>query len=252
VKAWKPLAVVALAATALVAGNNRIEKLAASKPHAAVASPLKPTARVKAPAPIPVSTPIPVGQLAQLRFADLSPEVARKSHIGYYPRPAGSIWFPAVGLDGTVVAFFSSPVPTKILVWIDSPGSDGAVQHAETEIVVGAPSPPEPPLPPEPPQPPDPPKPTLTTLLLITASGNWCDACTAVAADTVPTLKASLGNRLTVADYQDAAAKTAYPESALVPRWVLTRPDGKIEKAIGYKTASEIEAWIAGEKGKPK
>jgi len=110
-------------------------------------------ARTKAPAPVPIGT-VPVGQIVQLGFTDLTADVARKSHLGYYPRPAGAIFFPAVGLDGNVAVFFSSPTAAKVLVWIDSPGVDGKVVHAEMEVTVGTPGPPEPPEPPVPP--PDP------------------------------------------------------------------------------------------------
>ena len=110
-------------------------------------------ARTKAPAPVPIGT-VPVGQIVQLGFTDLTADVARKSHLGYYPRPSGAIFFPAVGLDGNVAVFFSSPTAAKILVWIDSPGADGKVEHAEMEVTVGTPGPgptPDPdPVPPTP------------------------------------------------------------------------------------------------------
>ena len=119
--------------------------------------------------------------------------------------------------------------------------------YAEIYGVVIPPPPPTPPVPPEPPvpDPPVPPAPTQPTLLLITASGAWCDACNQLKSDTLPGLKTTLGPRLTVVDYTDPMAK-AYSESALVPRWVLTRPDGKTEKLIGYKTVDQINAWLKG------
>lgn len=218
-------------------------KLASPAP-AVVSAPLR------APTPVPIGT-IPVGQIVQLSFSDLTPAVARKSHIGYYPRPTGAVFFPAVGLNGDVAVFFSSPVAAKVLVWIDSPGAGGVVEHAEMEITIGTPGPVVPPVDP-PIDPPDPPKPTQATLLLITGEGDWCEACSAVKADTLPTIQKSLGDRLTMVDYSDAKAAKAFSESVLVPRWVLTRPDGKVEKAIGYKTVAEIDAWIAKQPGAKK
>lgn len=100
---------------------------------------------------------------------------------------------------------------------------------------------------PVPPTPPTPTPPVVhTTLTLITATGTWCAACTQLEADTMPGLRTELGDRLTVVDYTSAAAKTLYPESALVPRWVLTWPDGTKEKKIGYLTTDQLNAWLKG------
>jgi len=123
---------------ALFGGNIDTLKVAAPCPVPVVAPMASPALR--APAPVPIGT-ISVGQIAQLRFTDLTAEVARKSLLDYYPRPAGSIFFPAVGLNGDVAVFFSSPVAAKVLVWIDSPGANGSVDHAEMEITVGTPGP---------------------------------------------------------------------------------------------------------------
>jgi hypothetical protein len=98
---------------------------------------------------VPIGT-VPVGQIVQLTFSDLTAATARKSHLGYYPRPTGSISFPAVGLDGNVAVFFSSPTAAKVLVWIDSPGAAGKVEHAEMEVTVGTPAPTPDPVPPTP------------------------------------------------------------------------------------------------------
>ena len=111
------------------------------------------------------------------------------------------------------------------------------------------PVPPTPPVPPPvpPPTPPTPPPtpPAVTTkLTLIEGTGTWCAACAAVDTDTLPALKTLLGADLSVFDYTAAAAKIAYPESALVPRWVLTRPDGTVEKKIGYLTIEQAKAWL--------
>ena len=114
---------------------------------------------------------------------------------------------------------------------------------------VPPPTPPTPPVPPTPP--PTPPPVAQTSLTLITATGDWCAACLSVAKDTLPAMQTSLGSRLTVADYSSAAAKTFYPESAFVPRWVLTRADGTVEKKIGYLTVQQVQDWI-GSKGGAK
>ncbi len=108
------------------------------------------------------------------------------------------------------------------------------------------PQPPEPPKPPEPPQPPEPPKPpvVLPQLTLVTATGSWCQACTQTETDTVPGLKSNAAIVFKSILYTDAEVAKVYPESALVPRWVLTRPDGKVEKKIGYMTPAEINQWI--------
>jgi len=112
------------------------------------------------------------------------------------------------------------------------------------------PPPPTPPVPPEPPVPvpPVPPAPTAPTLLLIAATGDWCDACNAVKADTLPGLQKAMGDKLTVVDYSSGVAKKAYPESVLVPRWVLTRPDGKVEKKIGYMDLDKVNAWLGAKR----
>jgi hypothetical protein len=142
------LATAAIACVgAILVGSRYDLSTTAAKPD--TAAPVS----AKAPAPVPIGT-IPVGQIAQLTFPDLTADVARKSHLGYYPRPTGSISFPAVGLDGNVAVFFSSPTAAKVLVWIDSPSDGGKVQHAEMEVTVGTPEPT--PTPDPVPPPPDP------------------------------------------------------------------------------------------------
>ena len=112
------------------------------------------------------------------------------------------------------------------------------------------PAPPPEPPPTPPPVPPTPPVPAKPTLLLITATGGWCTACTQFASDVLPTLQSQMGDTLKVVDYADDAAKKAYPESVLVPRFALTRPDGTVEKSIGYMTLQQIKDWIATPKTK--
>lgn len=108
------------------------------------------------------------------------------------------------------------------------------------------PFPPTPPVPPVPPVPPTPP-PTpiiLPALTLVTATGSWCVACNQTDGDTVPALKANAGIMFKRILYTDDEAAKIFPQSALVPRWVLTRPDGKVEKKIGYLTAEQVNQWI--------
>lgn len=112
------------------------------------------------------------------------------------------------------------------------------------------PQPPEPPKPPEPPQPPQPPVVVLPQLTLVTATGSWCQACTQTDGDTVPGLKVNAGIMFKRILYTDDEAAKIFPQSALVPRWVLTRPDGKVEKKIGYMTPAEVDQWI-GKGAKP-
>jgi hypothetical protein len=154
-KYWKSsLLAVAFCGLALF-GENLTTTAPLARPAVGVvsaeASSPAPAPRVAAPAPVPIPNVVPVGQIVQLGFTDLTAEVARKSHIGYYPRPAGMIFFPAVGLNGDVVVFISSPTAVKVLVWIDSPGEDGKVAHVETELTIGSPEPdPDPEPDPEP------------------------------------------------------------------------------------------------------
>jgi hypothetical protein len=105
------------------------------------------------------------------------------------------------------------------------------------------------PQPPQPPKPPEPPVVVLPRLTLVTATGSWCQACLQTESDTVPGLKANAGITFKSVLYTDDAAKI-YAESALVPRWVLTRPDGKVEKKIGYLTTEQLDQWI-GKGAKP-
>ena len=111
-----------------------------------------------------------------------------------------------------------------------------------------APTPPippqPPPIPPTPPTPPTPPPAVLPQLTLVTATGSWCQACVEVEGDTVPALKTNAGIAFKSILYTDAEAAKVYPGSALVPRWVLTRPDGKVERKIGYMMPAEIDQWI--------
>lgn len=114
------------------------------------------------------------------------------------------------------------------------------------------PTPPVPPTPPPtpPPNPPTPPPVVLPQLTLVTATGSWCQACVEVERDIVPSLKTNAGLTFKEVLYTDAEAAKVYPESVLVPRWVLTRPDGKVEKKIGYMTPAEVDQWI-GKGAKP-
>ena len=113
------------------------------------------------------------------------------------------------------------------------------------------PTPPQPPpVPPTPPTPPTPPPVVLPALTLVTATGNWCLACTQTEGDTVPALKANAGITFKSILYTDAEAAKVFPQSALVPRWVLTWPDGKVEKKIGYLTVDQVNQWI-GKGAKP-
>lgn len=109
---------------------------------------------------------------------------------------------------------------------------------------------PQPPLPDPGPAPvPDPPKPVPPAgpaLLLITATGDWCEACKQTKSEILPKLQPQLGERLKVVDYATPEAKTAFPESAFVPRWVLTRPDGKRETRIGFLSLDQLNAWMGG------
>ncbi len=171
-KSWK-LSALAVALCGLALYGNRVTPVVMGRADrvAAVEAPApKPTPHLKAPSIVPVGT-VPVNQIVQIRFSELTADVARKSHIDYYPRPAGAVFFPAVGLNGDVVLFFSSPSAAKVLIWIDAPDEGGKVQHAETEVIVGKPSP-------EPDPAPDPtpePTPTPTALwgaILIEESGS--------------------------------------------------------------------------------
>ena len=108
------------------------------------------------------------------------------------------------------------------------------------------PGPTPPPNPPPQPPPPVPPPATKTTLLLISATGDWCQACIQTKADTVPGVQTLLGDAFKTVDYTSEEAKKAYSESALVPRWALTRADGTVEKKIGYLSIDQVKAWIGG------
>jgi hypothetical protein len=68
-----------------------------------------------------------------------------------------------------------------------------------------------------------------------------------VKADTLPALTTLLGSQLSVVDYTSPQA-AAYADSALVPRWVLTRADGSKEKKIGYLTIEQAKAWLGASK----
>ena len=170
---WKSSA-AAVALMGLVLVGGRLDtgglQLSAAKPVAVQQNPdwipdavplapvsVKPVKAVKAPAPVPIPGVVPVNQIARIRFTDLTPEVAKKSHIDFYPRPEGAIFERLRTLDDEVVVWLVSPTPAKLLVWIDSPTADGGIAHAETEITVGTPAPPVPPDPPDPPVPPVPP-----------------------------------------------------------------------------------------------
>jgi hypothetical protein len=152
----------------------------------------------------------------------------------------------------TVFLLFSEPTAGNYTVKLLVVGSNGKFIRAMVPVTVGTPlppKPPEPPQPPQPPKPPEPPVPTLPTLTLITTLPNatWqCEACNALKADTLPALTAALGSRLSQVSYDSDTAKKEYPQSALVPRWVLHRPDGTVERKIGYQTVDQVNAWIGG------
>lgn len=211
----------------LPAGSN----VCTSKP-AAVATPA-----VRAPAPLPIGT-IPVGQIAQLSFTDLTAEVAKKSHIGFYPRPSGAVFFPAVGLNGDVVVFFSSPAAARLLVWIDSPGPAGAVQHAEMEVVVGTPGPtPEP----EPPTPvPPTPVADLWGVAIIGESRDQSNDLASLA--TSPDVEAYFASAglapLRVVD-KDAKDKNGNPSADLAPYISRAKADG-LPRMLGISKAGKI------------
>ncbi len=114
-----------------------------------------------------------------------------------------------------------------------------------------APAPPAP-APPTPPAPPA----DVVTLSLISNTGTAfaCPACDSVHAESVPTLKSSLGANFSEYAYTDAAnvgklypATTADPQSRYIPRWVLTHSaTGTTVKASGYMTLAQLQGWIAG------
>jgi len=66
----------------------------------------------------------------------------------------------------------------------------------------------------------------------------------------VPSLKTNAGLTFKRILYTDDEAAKIFPQSALVPRWVLMRPDGKVERKIGYMSPTEIDQWI-GKGAKP-
>ena len=181
-KSWKT-SVAALGFLGLTIFGGDVElpslEMSAQQPAAVAAVETPKAAPVGAPAPVPIGT-IPVGQIVQLNFTDLTAAVARKSHLGYYPRPAGSIFFPAVGLNGEVAVFFSSPVAAKILVWIDSPTSGGKVAHAEMEIVVGKPGPIPDPIPDPDPTPDPTPTPQPVQIVVVEETSDSTAAMTRV------------------------------------------------------------------------
>lgn len=159
----------------------------------------------------------------------------------------------------TVFLLFSEPVAGNYTVKLLVVGANGKFIRATVPVTVGTPPVPPgpgpgpgpapgPTPPPVPPVPPTPPPVTLPTLVLITSieGAAWCSACIAVKTDTLPGLTASLGSRLSVVGYASDTAKNEYSQSALVPRWVLHRPDGTVERRIGYQTTDQINAWLKG------
>jgi hypothetical protein len=93
-----------------------------------------------------------------------------------------------------------------------------------------------------------PPTPVVTgaklVLVTVVTSSFKCDDCEKTKANTLPTITATLGDRLTVADYADPLAQKLYPGSRLIPRWKLTRPDGTTETKDGYLSPTDIKTWI--------
>lgn len=138
----------------------------------------------------------------------------------------------AVGLDQTV--------NYDLLPVDDPPLPDPTPRPVPTPP---APTPPVPVIPTPPVPPPLPPL-ASSTLTLITAEGNWCAACLSLHNDTLPVIEKTYAGRLKELDYASAEAKTLYPESAFVPRWILKRPDGTTEKKIGYLTAAQVDQWM--------
>jgi len=141
----------------ILAGSYGTVRKVTARLSAPVAVPIgTPTARIKAPAPVLVTEVLEPKESVDIEFSDLTADLARQSYIGYYPRPKGSRIRPSMDLYGHVYAAFVYPVAGNVLIWIDSPGADGKVEHAEMEVTVGTPGPVPPPDPPEPPTPPEP------------------------------------------------------------------------------------------------
>lgn len=95
------------------------------------------------------------------------------------------------------------------------------------------------------PTPPNPAPVTTASLVVITAGPNqkWCPYCTTFETQIRPALAAMPGVTLTTVLYNDPQAQQLYPE-ARVPRFVLTRANGTVEKKVGLMALADFQTWI--------
>ncbi len=118
---------------------------------------------------------------------------------------------------------------------------DKAALAAALGLVPPTPAPPVP-TPPGP----NPPDPTQTAKLLVIEQPANCPACVNFDAKVLPFLTAA-GVEVTKINATDPAALKVYPESAMIPRFVATKPDGTIIKKVNDDPTFNpdlFKAWI--------
>jgi hypothetical protein len=209
--------------------------------HAAVCTPGKPCLSDTA-APVPPISTVPADLLAAMQTveADRALLVARNDAVEAATRALQNASNQAAAIK-------------------DKFGKDKAAENAlhnkyyppdptPTPSPEPTPQPTPAPTPAPTPQPaPNPPAPPVKklSLVLITDSSGACKYCDWVKQWAVPSVKASLGDSFREIEYTTAEANSIYPDTQ-VPRWLLTKNNGTVEKKVGAMTPEAIKAWVNG------
>ena len=203
------------------------------------------------PVPAPINPPVNPTPVVVVPPADIPPVDVPATTATLAPQKA------KLRLSDGRVASFRIVVVNGVLTATAAVGLDQVLAYTLVPIGEPGPIPPAPPAPvptpvPDPPAPPAPvPTPPVAkaTLSMISATNvNWCEACNWEKANAVPALQSTLGSRFATYDYLSNEAKKLYPESALLPRWVLTRPDGTVEKRTGAVDSDTLLKWVEGKR----